>query len=127
MQAFYVEAIGLHYDELLPIGGGVRQHRLALPAGGAILKINDSRDALPESPTGYVRLTIAGPSISGEGATADPDGLEVVTRRATEAATEVEIAIADPDAFDAFFVTGLGADREDKGRYRLATTVLTVR
>src|SRR5580765_6416115 len=109
MQAFYVDGIGLPYDELLPTGGGVRQHRLSLPAGGGILKVNDSRDPLPEAPTGYVRLTIAGPGIDADSVVADPEGLEVVRRSASDPEVEVEIAAADPAAFDRFLTTALGA------------------
>ncbi len=61
MRAFYSERIGLPYEELLPVGGGVRQYRYGLL--GSVLKINHSRDPLPERIAGnYSRLIICGSS-----------------------------------------------------------------
>src|SRR5947209_8129771 len=76
MRAFYVDGLGLEYQELLPTGGGVRQHRLGL--AGGVLKINDARDPLDDGPTGYTRLLLADAGVDEPVALSDPDGLEVV-------------------------------------------------
>ena len=61
MKAFYGERLRLPYEELLPLGGGMQQHRYGLL--GSVLKINHSRDRLPERGPGggYRRLTISDP------------------------------------------------------------------
>ncbi|HWJ40246.1 MAG TPA: hypothetical protein VNT29_03910, partial [Candidatus Limnocylindrales bacterium] len=53
MRAFYGERIRLPYEELLPVGGGVRQYRYGLL--GSVLKINHSRDLLPPRIAGGYR------------------------------------------------------------------------
>ncbi|MGA8642868.1 MAG: hypothetical protein WB650_13270, partial [Candidatus Binatus sp.] len=60
MRAFYSERIRLPYEELLPVGGGVRQYRYGLL--GSVLKINHSRDLLPARIAGgYRMLSISDP------------------------------------------------------------------
>ena len=54
MRAFYGERIRLPYEELLPVGGGVRQYRYGLL--GSVLKINHSRDPLPPRIAGGYRM-----------------------------------------------------------------------
>jgi len=128
MRAFYVDGLGLPYEELLPIGGGVRQHRLAL--AGGVLKINDCRDPLDGGPTGYDRLLIADPDVAEPVTATDPDGLEVVRvppRHRSVSAAGVELAVADPAAFDRFLTEALGAAALGAGTYGLASTVILVR
>src|ERR1700719_4194460 len=76
MRAFYGERIRLPYEELLPVGGGVRQYRYGLL--GSVLKINHSRDPLPERIAGgYSRLTIADQRTPIPFALSDPDGNQI--------------------------------------------------
>ena len=76
MRAFYSERIKLPYEELLPVGGGVKQYRYGLL--GSVLKINHSRDSLPERVAGgYSRLIIADPRTPIPFALGDPDGNEI--------------------------------------------------
>jgi lactoylglutathione lyase len=128
MQAFYVDGLGLPYEELLPIGGGVRQHRLGL--AGGVLKINDCRDPLDDGPTGYAGLLLADATVAEPVPAVDPDGLDVVRvppgYRAVTAAA-VGLGVADPAAFDRFFTDALGADVVGEHAYRLGSTVLLVR
>ena len=122
---FYVDQLGLPYDELLKAGRGVHQHRLRLH--GAVLKLNDSRDPLPDAPTGYRALTIA--SDGGPATWQDPDGLPVTTVAPGDGgidATAVTVASADPDAHERFYVECLGAERAGDRRYRLGETLVVV-
>src|SRR3954470_15205633 len=97
MRAFYVDGLGLAYEELLPTGGGGRQHRLTLP-GGAVLKVNDTRDPLPDEPTGYTRLFVADPSVAAPVTASDPDGLEVVrVPPGANGVTHVGVELSTPD------------------------------
>jgi catechol 2,3-dioxygenase-like lactoylglutathione lyase family enzyme len=77
MLAFWQETIGLPYDHMGKLGGGVQQHRHFLGDGptGPILKINHARDPLPASPAGgYRELLIARDTISEPISFSDPDG-----------------------------------------------------
>ncbi len=72
MLTFWGETIGLPYDELLKVGGGMHQHRHAL--NGSIFKLNHLRTPLTEdSPTGYIQLMIARKGISAPETLTDPD------------------------------------------------------
>ena len=76
MRAFYTERIKLPYEELLPVGGGVQQHRYGML--GSVLKINHSRDVLPpRAPGGYSRLIIADRRTPIPFGLNDPDGNEI--------------------------------------------------
>src|SRR6202042_1755517 len=76
MRAFYGERIRLPYEELLPVGGGVRQYRYGLL--GSVLKINHSRDPLPARIAGgYKRLSIAHGDATEISSLADPDGNQI--------------------------------------------------
>ncbi|MBT3832486.1 MAG: VOC family protein [Gammaproteobacteria bacterium] len=75
MLEFWTMEVGLPYNELLKIGGGVHQHRLALK--GSIFKLNHARSLLPENtPTGYRELLIAS-DVSETTPLTDPDGNKV--------------------------------------------------
>ena len=56
LRAFYVDRLGLPYEELLKAGRGVHQHRVGLH--GSVLKLNSSREPLDDAPTAFVRLDI---------------------------------------------------------------------
>ena len=48
MLRFWQREVGLEYEELLPAGGGVHQHRHGM--NGSVMKVNHVRDPLPEAP-----------------------------------------------------------------------------
>ena len=61
--SFWQKDVGAAFDHALAIRRGVRQHRHDL--FGSVLKINNSRDALPDNPpTGYQELIIARSGVS---------------------------------------------------------------
>jgi catechol 2,3-dioxygenase-like lactoylglutathione lyase family enzyme len=120
-RAFYERDLGLPYEELLPVGGGVRQHRLGLR--GSVLKLNESRNDVVSAPTGYRRLLIAGDD--GARDATDPDGVAVsMDDRVTHIG--IKVASADPDAHARFYVDGLGADSLGDHTFRIGTTLLFV-
>ena len=56
--AFWQQAVGLPYDHMGKVGGGVQQHRHHM--NGSILKMNQARSPLPElAPSGIIGLQIA--------------------------------------------------------------------
>src|SRR5688572_28269950 len=91
MRAFYVDQLGLPYEELLKIGNGVHQHRVGL--FGSVLKLNASRDPLPDAHSNFVRLEIHGDLYE---LLRDPDGTDVWTRQDVETIA-VHWQSSDPD------------------------------
>lgn len=76
MLDFWQNEVGLAFDHLLPLGGGLQQHRHDLL--GSVLKINHARDQLPASaPSGYRELLIAREGLLGPKVLTDPDGNRV--------------------------------------------------
>lgn len=70
---FYRDELGLAYDELLKVGGGVHQHRLSW--GHSILKLNAIREALgDEAPGPIAELRILQPGREQEQVVFDPQG-----------------------------------------------------
>src|SRR5580658_9039383 len=129
MRAFYGERIRLPYEELLPVGGGVRQYRYGLL--GSVLKINHTRDPLaPRIAGGYRMLSISDPRTPMPLAMQDPDGndLELVPagqRRVSQ--IEIHIGVTDEAAFEHFYGDALQAERLAPGRFKLGETLISFR
>jgi len=71
--AFWEQTVGLRYDHMGKLGGGMQQHRHHM--NGSILKMNHARDPLPAAPpSGIIGLKIAREDLSLPAALADPDG-----------------------------------------------------
>lgn len=71
--AFWQNTAKVPFDEMLPLGGGRRQHRHRI--GESILKINHSREPVAATPpTGYRRLSIATANVDRVTELTDPDG-----------------------------------------------------
>jgi catechol 2,3-dioxygenase-like lactoylglutathione lyase family enzyme len=76
MLHFWQHDVGLAFEETLPLGGGVRQHRHAM--NGSVLKLNAARDAITEAPlSGYRELAIARADIDAPRMLVDPDGNKI--------------------------------------------------
>ncbi len=127
MRAFYAERIKLPYEELLPVGGGVKQYRYGLL--GSVLKVNHSRDPLPERIAGgYSRLIIADPRTPIPFALGDPDGNEihlVPTGHYGVSQIGIHLGVTSEADFDHFYGEVLGAEKLAPKRYRLGKTVLS--
>ena len=77
MLSFWQREVGLPFEETLPLGGGVRQHRHAM--NGSVLKLNAARDPVNEAaPAGYRELWIAREGVREPTYLQDPDGNSVV-------------------------------------------------
>ncbi len=127
MRAFYGERIGLPFEEMLPIGGGVRQYRYGLR--GSVLKINHARDPLPPRIAGgYKRLIIADQRLPIPMELVDPDGNEVAlvpVGRSGVSQIEIHLGVSNEAAFDRYLAQVLGCQRLGAGRFKLGDTVLS--
>ena len=77
MLRFWQDVVGLEFQEILPVGGGVLQHRHSM--NGSVFKLNVARDPLPldSPPSGYQELLIAREGIEAHRSLLDPDGNRV--------------------------------------------------
>ena len=127
MRAFYGERVRLPYEELLPVGGGVRQYRYGLL--GSVLKINHSRDPLPARIAGgYRMLSISDPRTPMPLPMQDPDGndIELVpTGQRGVNQIEIHIGVTDESAFEHFYGDAMQAERLAAGRFKLGETVIS--
>lgn len=108
--AFWQREVGLAYDHLGKLGGGIHQHRHHLH--GAILKLNAARDPLPPlPPSGYVALRIAVPGLSDPRLLRDPDGglVQLVPPGQDGTQTfDLMMRVSDPEAHSHFYRDVLG-------------------
>jgi len=116
MLAFWQTEIGLAFDHMLPVGGGVRQHRHNFE--GAVLKLNHTRDPLaPASDGGLQRLIIAKDDVTDAQDLVDPDGNQIRLISKGEDGIEhwaIEIATDTAESFLAHYENALGLPRDDR-------------
>ncbi len=128
MVAFWRDEVGLPYEELLPMGGGVQQHRLGLL--GSVLKINHSRDPLPdEARAGYRELWIARPGLAAPRPLTDPDGNRVVlVPEGHESVARIALCVGagDVGAFRAFYGRALELEPVGANGFRCGDSLLRV-
>lgn len=127
MRGFYAERIRLPFEELLPLGGGAKQYRYGLL--GSVLKINHSRDPLPERvASGYSRVMIADPRTSIPFQLNDPDGntIQLVpTGHFGINQIGIHLGVTNEEDFDRFYADIFGAEKLAPKRYRIGKTVLS--
>ena len=117
LHAFYVDGLGLAYEELLKVGGGVHQHRVSL--NGAVLKLNSSSHSLESAPTNYVGLDI-GLDRPDRHEVSDPDGTRVTVGPGRT--TCIHWASSDPDRLGSLLQEGMGAVEVGPSRLRIEGT-----
>jgi catechol 2,3-dioxygenase-like lactoylglutathione lyase family enzyme len=125
---FWQARVGVPFTELLPLGGGLQQHRHAI--GDSVLKINHSRDPLPRAPaSGIRRLTIRRGDIDEPILLTDPDGNEVlltpenevVDRKVVDLKVEqirVDLTVSHLDSHLDFYGGALGLPALDGCTFR---------
>jgi lactoylglutathione lyase len=126
--AFWQQTVGLPYDHLGKLGGGMQQHRHHM--NGSILKMNHSRNPLPDlPPSGIVGLEIAREGLAAPKALADPDGNKVSLvpkgRNGVEGIA-VLLRVNDPAEHDHFWTEAMQFDRMGEGRYRCGDSLIVV-
>jgi lactoylglutathione lyase len=127
MLAFWQGEVGLPFEEMLPIGGGLRQHRHAM--NGSVFKLNSARDPLGEEPlSGYRELRIARAGLPSPRTLTDPDGNRVTLVPqgvSSIVGIEVVLAVRDEGAFHAFYGDALQLERAAERSYRCGDSLLT--
>ncbi len=126
--AFWQQTVGLPYDHLGKLGGGMQQHRHHM--NGSILKLNHARDPLPPSPaSGIVRVCIARPGLAAPVQRTDPDGNRVVLVPPGEdgvVGIAIDLLVNERDAHDRFWSHTMQFERVAAGRYRCGDTLVRV-
>lgn len=126
--AFWQQTVGLAYDHLGKLGGGLQQHRHHM--NGAILKVNHARDPLPPQPaSGLVGLRIARDGLAVQHMLADPDGNRVMLVPPGDEGVMtigIELVVNNRDAHDHFWCHVMQFQREAAGRYRCGQTLVMV-
>ena len=126
MLEFWQQKVGLPFEELLPVGGGVHQHRHGL--NGGVLKINHVRGELPDlGPSGYRELLIAREGRRVPKRLTDPDGNRVTLippGYADIQALGIRIATSDMAWANSYYGGSLGWEPAGDGRFRCGTTLL---
>lgn len=121
---FWTDEVGLRFDHLLKVGGGIHQYRYDLH--GAVLKCNSHRDPLdPAAVSGFTRLTTIG-AVDEPTVVVTPDGTEVtvVAELPDGLYTVVDVEASDGHATQAALVA-LGAVPHADGA-RVGETLLRV-
>ena len=127
MLDFWQQEIGLPYDHLGKLGGGVQQHRHHM--NGSIFKLNQARDPLPDDPpSGYRELFIAKEGLIEAQNLTDPDGNKVtVVPPGTDGITGIgiKLGVRDPDAFHKFYRQILELTPDGEGAYRVGSSKIS--
>jgi catechol 2,3-dioxygenase-like lactoylglutathione lyase family enzyme len=128
MRAFYEERVQLPFEELLPVGAGVKQFRYGLL--GSVLKLNQIREPLPpRTPGGYKRLAISDPRAATASTLRDPDGNDielVASGQRGISQVEIHIGVTDVAGFEHFYGDALQAERVGAGRFKLGETTISL-
>ena len=126
--AFWQHTVGLPYDHVGKLGGGMQQHRHHM--NGSILKMNHARDPLPAlPPSGIVGLRIARDGLTQPKALADPDGNKVtLVPKGQDDVVGVAILLKvnDPARHDRFWTEAMQYERVADGRYRCGDSLIVI-
>lgn len=126
MLEFWQHEVGLPFEEMLPLGGGSRQHRHGM--NGSVLKINNSREPIPAAAkSGYRELFVARDDISEHRRLTDPDGNIVTLVPRSEGWCEgvaIRLAVRSAAQFHRFFGEALALEPAGSHSYRCGDTVL---
>jgi lactoylglutathione lyase len=126
MLEFWQREVGLSFEETLPLGGGVLQHRHAM--NGSVLKLNAARDPLNVAPpSGYRELLIARDDVAAPRQPVDPDGNRVLlVPPGTDdvSGIAVRMAVRDLGVQCAFWGEAMQFEAAAADRYRCGDSVL---
>ena len=123
---FWQHTVGLTYDHMGKLGGGIQQHRHHM--NGSILKLNHARAPLADAPPSAIReLRIARAGLAAPQAMADPDGNRVVLVPPGDGGVTgiaIVLCVSDMVASDRFYGDAMGFERVREGVWRCGDTLL---
>ena len=126
--AFWQQTVGLPYDHMGKVGGGVQQHRHHM--NGSILKMNHARDPLPAiAPSGIVGVMIAREGLAAPRLQADPDGNKVTLVPKGHEGVEgiaILLRVNDRAEHDRFWTEAMQYERAGEGRYRCGNSLVVI-
>lgn len=126
MLTFWQQQAGLSFSELLPVGGGVHQHRHAI--GDSVLKINHSRTPLPAGPSGLAQLALFNNLVDTPQLVLDPDGnrLELHPQHEQAPNLRLTLQVNDYAVSERFYATTLGLERNDQGAFLVGASEIVL-
>jgi lactoylglutathione lyase len=126
--AFWEQTVGLRYDHLGKLGGGMQQHRHHM--NGSILKMNHARDPLPAAPpSGIIGLKIAREDLTMPAALADPDGnMVVLVPKGHEGVQGIAVLlrVSDPAAHEHFWGHVMQFERAGDAAWRCGDSLIVI-
>lgn len=124
MLDFWQNEVGLAFDHVGKLGGGIQQHRHHM--NGSVLKLNHARDPLPPEPrSGYHELLITQDGLSEKRSLVDPDGNRVTLVPTDEEGVTgivLKLGVRDPQAFHDFYGRVLELTPDGDNGYRVGTS-----
>jgi lactoylglutathione lyase len=120
--AFWQDQVGLVYGGMLPLGGGVRQHRHAL--GDSVLKVNHSRHKMATAYTGLSNLTVYSTIIEEPAQLLDPDGSEIDLYPVDQGYPNLSLTIrvSDLPRSQRFYGETLGLNEDENGGFKVGAS-----
>jgi lactoylglutathione lyase len=126
MLKYWQTNVGLRFEDMLPLGQGVRQHRHDM--NGSVLKLNSVRDPLPPAkPSGYRELWITSPDVAEPEQLWDPDGNAiklVLPGYAGVTGIALKLAVSSAARFREFFGTVMRLEAAGKDSYRIGDSIV---
>ncbi len=128
MLDFWQNQAGVPFSELLPLGGGLRQHRHAI--GQSVFKLNHAREPLSGAAASGIRsLTVASVKVRTTSERSDPDENRVILVPALQGIPPltIHLVVSNLETHRQFYGKTLGLDEASPGVFaagesRLALT-----
>jgi lactoylglutathione lyase len=126
MLEFWQTKVGLRFEEMQPIGQGVRQHRHDM--NGSVLKLNSVRDPMPPAkPGGYREIWIASTEVAEPETLWDGDGNAirlVLPGYANVTGIALKLAVSSAARFHEFYGAVMQLQPAAKSAYRCGDSLL---
>jgi predicted enzyme related to lactoylglutathione lyase len=126
MLEYWQTKVGLRFEEMQPLGQGVRQHRHDM--NGSVLKLNSVRDPMPPAkPGGYRELWIASPDVAEPETLWDCDGNNirlVLPGYAGINGIALKLVVSNAARFREFYGTVMRLESAGRDTYRIGDSLL---
>ena len=126
MLAFWQQQAGLRFSELLPVGGGVHQHRHAI--GDSVLKINHSRSPAATEASGLAQLALFNSQVKQPQRLHDPDGNAIELNPHHDSAPNLRLTLHVNNYADSesFYAKTLGLKRNTQDAFLVGASEIVL-